>query len=77
MEASLVRLDNTWMELIGNFADSSAVTGTVDTLNGLLSVVNTVTDKLGSFGTAGLGAGIFGLIKNVDYLKTPVCPLYI
>ena len=61
MEASLVRLGNTWTELIGNFADSGAVTGTVDALNGLLSVVNTVTDKLGSFGTLStIGAGYAG-----------------
>jgi hypothetical protein len=61
MEASLVRLGNTWTELIGNFADSGTVTGTVDALNGLLSVINTVTDKLGSFGTIStIGGGIAG-----------------
>ncbi len=61
MEASLVRLSNTWTELIGNFADSGTVTGTVDALNGLLSVINTVTDKLGSFGTIStIGGGIAG-----------------
>ena len=61
MEASLVRLGNTWTELIGNFADSGAVTGIVDTLNGLLSVINTVTDKLGSLGTIStIGGGIAG-----------------
>ncbi len=61
MEASLVRLGNTWTELIGNFTDSDAVTGTVDTLNGLLSVISTVTDKLGSLGTIStIGGGIAG-----------------
>ena len=69
MEASLVRLGNTWTELIGNFADSGAVTGTVDTLNGLLSVINSITDNLGPLGTigaGGLGIGITQFVKSFD-----------
>ena len=69
MEASLVRLGNTWTELIGNFADSGAVTGTVDALNGLLSVINSITDNLGPSGTigaGGLGIGITQFVKSFD-----------
>ena len=49
-------------------------------LDGISSIGNGLdwlTEKLGLFKTIGFGAGIFGIIKNVDYLKTPVCPLYI
>lgn len=49
----------------------------IDVLNSFMSVLDKVTEKLGLFGTIGAGAGIFGIFKNVDYLKTPVCPLYI
>ncbi len=76
-EGSLNRIGNTWKSTINNIADSDAVITAVNGLNGLLSVINTVTDKLGAAGTIGLGAGIFGIFKNVDYLKTPVCPLCI
>ena len=69
MEASLVRLGNTWTDLVGNFADSGAVTGTVDALNGLLSVINSITDNLGPSGTigaGGLGIGITQFVKSFD-----------
>lgn len=76
-EGSLNRIGNTWKSTINNIVDSDAVIAAVNGLNSLLSVINNVTDKLGSLGTIGLGAGIFSIFKNVDYLKTPVCPLCI
>ncbi len=76
-EGSLNRLSNTWTDTVGNIAESDAVVTAINGLNSLLSVVNHVTDSLGPLGTIGLGAGLFSLFKNVDYLKTPVCPLYI
>ena len=63
-EGSMNRLSNTWTDTIGNIADSSAVITLVNGLNGLLSVVNSVTDGLGSLGTIGIGAGITAFVKN-------------
>ena len=64
-EGSLNRLSNTWTDTVGNIADSDAVITIINVLNELLSVVNNVTDALGSFGTIGLGAGIMGITKFV------------
>ncbi len=77
IEGSLNRLSNTWTDTIENILNSDAILTVVKALNGLLSVINNVTSKLGSLGTIGLGAGLFAGFKNVGYLKTPVCPLYI
>lgn len=60
-EGSLNRLSNTWMETIGNLADSDAITAIINGLNGVLSVINNITGALGSFGTIStIGAGILG-----------------
>lgn len=63
-EGSMNRLSNTWTDTVGNFANSDAIIAAINGLNSLLSVVNTVTDKLGSFGSIGLGAGLFASMKN-------------
>ena len=68
-EGSLNRLSNTWTDTIGNVADSDAVISAIDGLNSLLSAVNQVTDVLGSWGTIGLGAGLFTGLKNVGSPK--------
>lgn len=76
-EGSLNRLHNTWVNTVGNIVNSDFVITITNGFNGLLSVINKVTSKLGSLGTITAGIGIFNIFKNVDYLKTPVCPLYI
>lgn len=76
-EGSMNRISNTWKDTIENIVNSDAIITAINGLNSFLSVVNNVTDKLGSLGTIGLSAGLFAGFKNVDYLKTPVCPLYI
>ena len=63
-EGSLNRLSNTWTDTVENIADSDAVIAAINGLNGLLSVVNNVTDYLGPLGTIGLGAGLFLGVKN-------------
>ncbi len=68
IQGSLNRLHNTWTDTIENVANSDAILTIVNAFNGFLSVVNKTTDALGSLGTIGLGAGIFAVIKNVDYL---------
>lgn len=64
-EGSLNRLSNTWTATVRNIADSGAVTTTVNGLNNLLSLVEKITDKLGSLKTVSLGAGLFATLKNV------------
>ena len=74
IEGSLNRLSNTWTDTIENILNSDVILTVVKALNGLLSVINNVTDKLGSLGTIGLGTGIFAGVKNSGVRK---CVLFI
>ena len=57
------------MEAIHSFPCSrTAING----LNGVLSVINNVTDALGPPGSIGLGAGLFAGLKNVGRTKMSV-----
>ncbi len=64
-EGALNRLANTWADTVGNIANSDAMVAAVNGLNGLLSVINKITERLGSFGTIAVGAGLFASIKNI------------
>lgn len=64
-EGSLKRLHNTWVDTVGNIVKSDFVITITNGFNGLLSVINNVTSKLGSLGTIGLGAGLFAGVKNI------------
>lgn len=68
-EGSLKRLHNTWVDTVGNIVNSDFVITITNGFNGLLSVINNVTSKLGSLGTIGLGAGLFAGLKNVGKPK--------
>jgi len=69
IEGSLNRLSNTWTDTVDNVINSDTILTIVKSLNGLLSVINKVTDKIGSLGTIGLGTGLFAGIKNVGSPK--------
>lgn len=69
IEGSLNRLKNTWTDTIENIINSDAILAVTRALNGMLSVVNNITSKLGSLGSIGLGAGIFTGLKNVGRPK--------
>lgn len=71
-EGSLNRLSNTWTDTVGNIADSDAIITAINGLNGLLSVVNDITKALGSFGTIGLGAGLFAGVKNIGECRISI-----
>lgn len=66
-EGSMNKLHNTWTDIVGNVLNSDAIVATVNSLNGLLSVINKITSALGSFGTISttlsgiLGAKGYGL----------------
>lgn len=66
-EGSLNRLSNTWTDTVENFTNSDAIMAAINSLNGLLSAVNNLTDGLGPLGTIGLGGagvGIAAFVKN-------------
>ncbi len=77
VQYSLDRLEASFQTFANHILDSDFLKGIINFGNGVINVIDTVTSKLGSLGTIGFGTGIFGIFKNVDYLKTPVCPLYI
>lgn len=58
------KVSNTWNDTVENIANSDAIITALNGFNGLLQIVNKVTDALGSLGTIGLGAGIFAGFKN-------------
>lgn len=74
-EGSLNRLSNTWTKTISNIVNSDGIISVINVFNNLLSVIDSVTDKFGSFGTIGLGAGLFAGVKNVGGWKnvSPIC----
>lgn len=79
-EGSLNRLSNTFTDFIGNFANSDAIIKFLNILNGGVTVLDKVTEKLGGLGTAAtaiagvLGAKGMGLNYNqVIYYKAPFC----
>lgn len=74
LEGSLNRLSNTWVDLVGNIADTDMLIGAVNGFNGLLEVINKVTSSLGAIGTIGaIGGGIFG-VKNIG--RGEMLPLF-
>lgn len=77
LEAKTQQFEAAFQSLSSTILDSSLLKWFVDFGTGVVKVLDTVIDKIGSLGTIGAGAGIFGIFKNVDYLKTPVCPHYI
>lgn len=68
-EGASNRLYNTLTSTISNIVNSDAVIAVTNGLDGILSVVNKVTESLGSLGTIGVGAGLFAGLKNVGRVK--------
>lgn len=64
-ESSLNRLHNTWVDTIGNAADSDAVITLINSLNGLLSIVNRITEAIDAWSPVVFGAGLLSGMKNV------------
>lgn len=69
-EGCMNRLSDTWTYTISNLANSDAIVTLIDSLNSLLSIVNDVTENIGSLATielAGFGFGLKEFIKNLDH----------
>lgn len=71
-EGSMNRLSNTWTKTVNNVANSDGIIAGINALNGLLSIVDSITSKLGSIGTIGLGAGLFAGVKNTGKCRISV-----
>lgn len=69
LQGALNRLGNTWTDMIGNMADSGALSAGINMLNNLLSAANNLTETLGPLGSLGIGAGLFAGLKNVGVAK--------
>lgn len=61
LSGSLSQLENTWLDLVNNLADSSELSVAVDMLNGLVGIIDDLTDSLGALGTLG---ALSGLLMN-------------
>lgn len=71
-EGSMNRLGNTFTKIVNNMVNSDAIITVTNSFNSLLSVIDTLTSKLGSLGTIGLAGGGYGItqfIKNLDCQK--------
>lgn len=77
IEYKLNQLKETGTGIAQNLFNREDMKTVVDSFTTVGESIDWLTDKLGLFRTIGLGAGLFAGWKNVDYLKTPVCPLYI
>lgn len=64
LQGHLGNLEATAQSTWNNVIDSEALKTGVDVLNGLLTLVNGLTESIGGLGTIGLGAGLFAGIKN-------------
>ena len=77
---SLDRLEASFQTFANHILDSDFLKGIVDFGNGAINVIDNVTNALGSFGSIGLGASIFGASrlskKGLDQLQRLHCKAY-
>ena len=72
IQYSLDRLEASFQTFANHILDSDFLKGIVDFGDGVINVIDTVINKLGSLGTigfAGAGYGILAFIKNLDCQK--------
>ena len=66
------RVANVWTSIVSNIADSDTIIAGTTVLGDFLEGINNITSALGSFGTIGLGAGIFAGVKNFGKCRASV-----
>ncbi len=64
-EGSLNRLSNTWTDTVRKLVPTDAVITAVNGLNGILSVINNITDKTNAFSTVGALSGLLMYTKGI------------
>ena len=69
LTGTLNKLSNSWTEFVNNIINSDGLKAGVNLLNKLVEGATSLTSKLGSLGTIGLGAGLFAGLKNVGRPK--------
>lgn len=69
LTGTLNKLSNSWTEFVNNIINSDGLKAGVNLLNKLVEGATSLTSKLGSLGTIGLGAGLFAGFKNVGMAK--------
>lgn len=74
LTGTLNKLHNSWTEFVNGIIESEGLKIGVKLLNGLVEGATSLTSKLGSLGTIGLGAGLFAGVKNSGVRK---CVLFI
>lgn len=74
MEAKTAQFEAAFQSLSNTVLNSDLLKFFIDFGTGAVSVLDTVTDKLGLLSTIGLGAGLFKGIKNVGRVKLIACP---
>ena len=72
IQYSLDRLEASFQAFANHILDSNFLKGIIDFGNGTINVIDTVTSKLGSLGTIGLGAGLFAGVKNTGKCRISV-----
>lgn len=65
VQYSLDRLEASFQTFANHILDSDFLKGIIDFGNSTINVIDAITNKLGSFGTIGLGAGLFAGVKNI------------
>lgn len=63
-EGSINRLTNSWTLFISSLTDQDSIVGAANGLSGLVSIVTTITDKVGAIPTLMGGLGSYFLGKN-------------
>ena len=64
IQGRLDKLTTAWQSFANTFMNSDLLKGGISALTTFVELVEKLVDTFGSFGTIGLGAGIFGLFKN-------------
>lgn len=63
VKARINSLKASWQDLSITFMDSDGLKVGIDMLSGLVGIIEKLVDKLGFFGTIGLGSSIFSIFK--------------
>lgn len=72
LTGTLNKLSNSWTEFVNNIINSDGLKAGVNLLNKLVEGATSLTSKLGSLGTIGLGAGLFAGVKNTGKCRISV-----
>lgn len=72
LTGTLNKLHNSWTEFVNGIIESEGLKTGVKLLNGLVEGATSLTSKLGSLGTIGLGAGLFAGVRNTGKCRMSV-----